>query len=98
MSSPNSRPPQMAPMTDRRPSAVLGLVGACCIMTAIFVLQGVEILLETGVADGRMGEILRTRSFGTPMLLVPCQERGCEQDMTTAYHITLRHVYDGRKD
>ena len=73
-----------------RPSAVLGLVGACCILTVIFMLQGMQIALQMGVFDGRMSEALRTRYPAQPMLLVPCQNRGCDQEVQML-NITLRH-------
>ena len=73
-----------------RPSEVLGLVSSCCLITALLMLQSMQLALQMGVFDGRMSETLRTRYPAQPMLLIPCQNRGCDQEVQTL-NITLRH-------
>jgi hypothetical protein len=65
------------------------------VLTFIFTLQGTFIGLEFGLFDGGLQETLRLRYPAQPMLMLPCTERGCEQELDRL-HITLRGDQEGR--
>ena len=74
----------------KRPAWPLLTFGAACsVLTLIFVLWTQDFMFEAGLLDGSTCEAFRTYAGRSPMLCVPCAERGCEAEIEK-YGVTLR--------